>query len=211
MLPTLSSAQTRIARVAAAFERENRPLFVPELVHELGLAAESSLTPTLKILQRDGWLEILGGGKQRSYRLVRLTLEGRYAMGLAGLPLLGSIPAGPLQEALTQPEEIVEVDRLLKTRPGDFLLKAVGDSMIGDGIQSGDLVLLRPEIPPEPGEIAAVHAGDAYEATLKHVFIEADRVRLKASNPAYQDIFIPAAEWRGVAGVYRGLVRNASR
>jgi repressor LexA len=211
MNSTMSVAQARIARVVASFERESRPLFVPDLVEALGLAGESSLTPTLKIMQRDGWLEIFGGGKQRAYRLVRLTAKGRYAAGLAGLPLLGSIPAGPLQEALSQPAEIVEPGQLLPHRPGDFLLRAAGDSMIGDGIHNGDLVLLRPEVEVQRGEIAAVHAGHDYGATLKHVFVEKNQVRLKASNPAYEDILVPAAEWRGVAGVYRGLVRHAGR
>lgn len=205
----LSPTQSRIARIAARFERENRPLFIPELVRKLGLAGESSLTPTLKIMERDGWLEIFGGGKERLHRVVRLTGQGRQAVGAGGLPLLGTIPAGPLKEALAQPAEFVEVDRWLASRPGDFLLKADGDSMIGDGILDGDLVLLRPEVEVQRGEIAAVYAGDSYGATLKHVFVETQRVRLRASNPAYEDILVPAREWRGVAGVYRGLLRHA--
>jgi repressor LexA len=209
MNASMTPAQERIAKAVASFEREGRPLFVPALVEALGLAGESSLTPTLKIMERDGWLEIFGGGQRRAYRLVRLTRKARYALGTAGLPLLGSIPAGPLQEALRQPAEILEVGQLLPYRPGDFLLRAAGDSMIGDGIFNGDLVLLRPDVEVQRGEIAAVHAGDDYGATLKHVFFEENHVRLQAANPVYEDIFVPAAEWRGVAGVYRGLVRHA--
>jgi len=204
----LSPAQQRIAKVLARFEREERPVFVPDLVEELGMAAESSITPTLQIMQRNGFIDVFGGGRQRSYRLVRLTTKGRFAMGVGGLPLLGSIPAGRLKEAIAQPAEIVETDQLLTSRPGDFLLRAEGDSMIGDGIHDGDLVLLRPGVEVQQREIAAVHVGDAHEATLKRVFFEKNRVRLKASNPKYPDIIVPAAQWRGVAGVFRGLVRN---
>ena len=130
-------------------------------------------------------------------------------MGMGGVPLLGSIPAGPLAESLASADEVVEVNDLLKTKAGDFLLRVKGDSMTGDGIFNGDLVLLRPEVDLQQGEIAAVYAGENYESTLKHVFVERGRVRLMASNPAYQEITIPLSEWRGVAGVFRGLVRNA--
>jgi repressor LexA len=193
------------------FARADRPAFVPDLVEELGFAGESSLTPTLKILERKGVIEILGGGRQRAYRLVRLTLQGRHLMGLGVLPLLGAIPAGRLKEAIAQPEEYFEVERLLPARTGDFLLRADGDSMVGDGIHSGDLVLLRPEVEVQPGEIAAAYVGDDYRCTLKHVHFEKARVRLRASNPAYDDLLIPQNEWRGVAGVYRGLVRHVGR
>jgi len=83
--------------------------------------------------------------------------------------------------------------------------------MLGDGILPGDLVLLRPDIEVGQGEIAAVHARDEYEGTLKHVFVEPNQVRLRASNPFYEDILVSAQDWRGVAGVFRGLVRRAGR
>jgi len=210
MISTLTIPQQRIAGAVANFERKDHPLFVPELVEKLGYAAESSLTPTLKILERKGVLEIIGGGRQRAYRIVRLTAKGRMMMGLGGLPLLGSIPAGPLKEAIEHSGERVEPGDLLKYRAGDFLLRASGDSMTGDGIFDGDLVLLRPQVELRPGEIAAAYAGDNYESTLKHVHFEKEQVRLRAGNPAYRDILIPLAEWRGVAGVFRGLIRNVS-
>ena len=59
-------------------------------------------------------------------------------------PLLGVITAGPLSEAVAQAGEIVEDAALLPHQADDFLLRVRGDSMIGDGILDGDLVLLRP-------------------------------------------------------------------
>jgi repressor LexA len=210
-LPRLTSAQRRIAEGIAAAELNGRPAFAHELVAQLGLAGESSLTPTLKLMEQRGFIEIAGGGKQRAYRVLQLTKAGRQALGMGGLPVLGSIPAGPLAEALAQPADFIEPGRLLPHRAGDFLLRVRGDSMIGDGIHDGDLVLLRPDVDVQPGEIAAVHTGDSYESTLKHVHFEQEGVRLRASNPAYPDLFIAKGEWRGVAGVYRGLVRHAGR
>lgn len=207
----LTPTQRRIAFAIAKLHAGGRPSFIPELIAELGLAGESSLSPTLRIMQRNGFIEIHGGGAGRVHRVVRLTAKGALAIGVGGLPVLGSIPAGPLTEAISQAEEVVETGSLLRHRAGDFLLRVRGESMIGDGIHDGDLVLLRPEVNVEPGEIAAVHAGDHYESTLKHVHFEPGQVRLRASNPAFADIVVPASEWRGVAGVYRGLVRHVSR
>ena len=210
-LPRLSSAQRRIAEAIAGAEMTGKPAFVHELVGQLGLAGESSLTPTLRLMEERGFIEIAGGGKQRAYRVLRLTKAGRQGLGIGGLPVLGSIPAGPLAEALAQPADFIEPGSLLPHRAGDFLLRVRGESMIGDGILHGDLVLLRPNVDVQPGEIAAVHTGDSYESTLKHVHFEKEGVRLRASNPAYPDLLIPKREWRGVVGVYRGLVRDAGK
>ena len=198
-----------MVEAVAGAEMKGSPPFVPDLVQQLGYAAESSITPTLKILQRDGFLEIQGGGRQRAYRLLRLTKKGRQALGLGGIPVLGKITAGLLSEALAEPDEFLEGDALFPHRKGDFLLRVTGDSMNGGGILDGDLVLLRPDVEVQQGEIAAAYVGDGFEATLKHVHFEKDAIRLRASNPAYADILVPKREWRGVAGVYRGLVRHA--
>ena len=207
----LTAAQLRIARAVAKFDRDEVPAFVPDLVSVLGLAAESSITPTLRIMERDGLVSVKGGGAKGRSRVIRLTVRGRYLAGLGGLPVLGSIMAGPLSEALAEPGEILQESLLLDTRPGDFLLRVQGDSMIGDGILDRDKVLLRPGVEVRPGEIAAAYVGDAYETTLKHVHRESDGVWLRASNPSFQDIWVPGHAWRGVAGVFRGLIRNAGR
>jgi repressor LexA len=204
----LTVAQERIARALADFEREERPGFVPDLLKKLRLAAESSLTPTLRKMERNGFVEILCGGVQGRSRMVRLTPKARHVLGIGGLPLLGSIPAGALSEAVAQAVEIVAPGALLPHKPGDFLLRVRGDSMVGDGVLDGDLVLLRPGGDVAHGAIAAAYVGDAHEATLKRVFFERDAVRLRASNPVYPDLIIPKDEWRGVAGVYVGLVRR---
>jgi repressor LexA len=107
---------------------------VPELVSRLGYAAESSLTATLKIMEREGWLDIRGGGAKGRSRMVTLTSKGRFALGAGGLPVLGSIPAGPLAEAISETDDVRDPGELLPWREGDFLLRVRGDSMTGDGI-----------------------------------------------------------------------------
>jgi len=223
VLHTLSTAQKRVLEALASLEKKGEPGFVSNLVGALGLKAESSLTQTLQRMERNGFLMLAGGGARGRQRLVQLSAKGRLQInapaGEGGilLPLLGRIPAGPLEEAIQQEGQVVCVSELLRARPGDFLLEVKGDSMTGDGIFEGDKVLLRPEAQLESGEIAAVLVGPDHEATLKHVHFlpgaqaspKGGEVILRASHPAYPDRRLPAEEVR-IAGVFRGLLR-ASR
>ena len=206
----LSPAHAKIARAIASIERDGFPALLSELVRKLNLAGSSSVAPTLRIMQRNGFVSIGGGDCHGRDQLVKLTPKGRFAVAEGGLAVHGSIRAGPLEEAVAEPEVVFEDSDIFPYCPGDFLLRVRGDSMSGDGILPGDFVLLRPDVQTEQGEIAAVLVGEDYEATLKRVHVEGAIVRLKASNPKYADILAPTDEVK-IAGVFRGLVRHADR
>lgn len=203
----LSTVHRRIAEKVLELEKRGEPGFVPDLVRSLGYAAESSLTATLKVMERNGLVTIKGGGAKGRSRAIVLTPKGRMALGAGGLPVLGEIPAGPLAEAIAEADDVRDPGGLLPWRDGDFLLRVKGDSMVGDGILDRDLVLIRPEVAAQPGEIAAVLLGENYETTLKRVFVQGRNVVLRASNPAYADLSVPA-ETVKIAGVFRGLIRH---
>jgi repressor LexA len=209
-MKALSSVHRRIANEVLAFERRKEPSFVADLVRRLGYAAESSLTATLRLMERNGFLLIQGGGEKGRPRVVRLTAKARFALGVGGIPLLGAIPAGPLEEAVAQAEEVIETTDLLAYREGDFFLRVRGDSMIGDGILDGDWVLLRPHLGVQHGQIAALLVGDAHETTLKRIYFvpEKSDIILRASNPRYPDLVVSAQDVK-VAGIFRGLIRHA--
>ena len=112
---SLSFAQRRVLDAVVRRERLRQPNFVSDLVSDLGLRAESSLAPTLKRMERLGVVEIQGGGVKGRQRLVVSTEEGRLlcsgahskitafpqaAPSLLLLPILGAIPAGPLEEVI---------------------------------------------------------------------------------------------------------------
>ena len=208
----LSVAQKRILEALFKMESQGRPGFISDLVATLELRAESSLTPTLERMVRNGFLILSGGGAKGRQRLAQISPKGKLQLGVGFLPLLGQIPAGPLEEAIAQYAEPSSFEQLLPWRPGDFLLEVKGDSMVGDGILEGDKVLLRPNIQIEPGEIAAVLVGEENsgeaETTLKRVFFQTpSTIILRASNPKYPDRLMDAAHVR-IAGVYRGLIRS---
>ncbi len=208
-MKTLTARQSQILHLVSDFLQEGRLPSAIRLSEELGLAGESSVTPILKALEKKGYLEIQGGVKGRP-RQLSLTPRGKQAVQKPGLPILGSIPAGPLREALERAGEFAEsLKDLLPYYDGDFLLIVEGESMLGDGILPGDWVLIRPGIIPAAGEIVAVCVGSHYEATLKRIYPEPEKgkVRLVPSNPTYRERSFPAEEVK-IVGVYRGLVRR---
>ena len=86
-----------------------------------------------------------------------------------------------------------------------FFLRAKGDSMIGAGIEDGDLVLVRRQETAEYNQIVVALIGD--EATLKRFRPESGYIRLHAENPRYDDILVESCLLQGVAvKVIRDLV-----
>lgn len=133
---------------------------------------------------------------------------------VARLPVLGDIPCGELRDLPDESiEEYANVGDLLKTREGDFLLRALGDSMIGDGIESGDLLLIRPQSVCNNNEIAAVMVDTPFgwRSTLKRVLFGKDnkKITLKPMNPKVDPKIIDISkEELRVIGVFKGLVRQ---
>jgi repressor LexA len=123
-----------------------------------------------------------------------------------GIGLIGETPCGPLFPAeegdLGQlPMDLSAID--IPTTPDMFALRAEGDSMIGAGITHGD-VLLIDKREHRSGDIVVVLIGN--EVTLKRYLVEKGRHFLRAENPKYPDIDLPAdAE---VQGVLVGLIRK---
>lgn len=96
------------------------------------------------------------------------------------VPMLGDIACGEPSFADHQYNTYVEADDNINA---DFCLRCKGDSMIGDGINDGDIIFIRKQDSVENGEIACVIIDD--EATLKHVYISDSNITLIASNTNY--------------------------
>jgi repressor LexA len=119
------------------------------------------------------------------------------------VPVLGKIAAGQPIEAI-EDAETFDPREFFPSGEGYFLLKVRGDSMIGDHIRDGDLVLVEPRPTAEEGEkvVAVLPSG---EATLKRLFRDGKRFRLQPSNPDLEPIYADDLEIRGVV---RGVLRR---
>ena len=150
----MTPQQQRIARAINTLEEKGQPAYATALLEVLNLARSTSLLPTLKRMERTGYVSIHGKGRGHA-TVVQLTQHGQASIGVGGIPVLGSISAGRLEEAIAEAGEFLEPRDFIAFRSGDFFLRVKGDSMIGDGIMPGDLTLLRPDVQVESGEIAA--------------------------------------------------------
>ncbi len=109
-----------------------------------------------------------------------LSYKGVLPIKTKSVPMLGEIACGEPTFADQQYNAYQEADGAINA---DFCLKCKGDSMIGDGINNGDIVFIRKQDTVENGEIACVIIDD--EATLKHVYISDNNITLIASNTNY--------------------------
>lgn len=130
---------------------------------------------------------------------------------MASLPVVGEVRAGEATMAeqnitgrLPFPREFAEKEH--------FALKVTGDSMAGQGICEGDLVLIRRQahVDYNGQVVAALVNGE--ETTLKFFYREAEgRVRLKAANPCYPDIVLEHEKDVLVQGVLAGVFKFPPR
>ncbi len=176
------------------------PPTVREICAELHLSSPSTVHVHLANLERLGLLR-RDPSKPRALDVVKDQRPSR------PLPLVGRVAAGPPIVAEENIEELVEVPRFLRRDDDDFVLRVRGDSMIGDGIFDGDLIVVHPQDQADNGAICVVLVKDE-DATTKRFYREGDRVRLESANDSYGPMLFSVGEVKlvgKVVGVLRQL------
>ncbi len=112
--------------------------------------------------------------------------EGRGPGDPAYVPLVGEIAAGYPKDARQSVEDVFPLPKQLVGEGDLFLLKVVGDSMIGAAIADGDLVVVREQQVAENGEIVAAMIDG--EATVKSYRMSDGHIWLMPHNPAFTPI-----------------------
>ena len=90
--------------------------------------------------------------------------------------------------------------------PDNYALKVQGDSMIGDGVLDGDVVIVRRVDTARHREMVVALING--EATLKRLARENGRTRLRPANPDYPIIDIGPEDDFRIQGVAIGVIRN---
>ncbi|GGG58937.1 LexA repressor [Salipiger pallidus] len=123
------------------------------------------------------------------------------------LPVLGRIAAGvPIQSISDNPPNIAVPGAMLSSNAKHYALEVKGDSMIGAGINDGDVVIIRESGSADNGDIVVAQV-DGYEATLKRFRKKGDTIVLEAANPAYEPRVLPSGSVK-VQGRLVGLIRT---
>ena len=95
------------------------------------------------------------------------------------------MPAGPLDIAIENEDDTLILDPSIAGE-GTFLLKVRGDSMTGDHILPGDMVLVQKLDTAAESDIVVVLIGD--EATLKRFRRKGNKIILIPSNPDHKPV-----------------------
>jgi len=186
-----------VQKSIAAFFRENRrmPSF-SEMVGLLGVRSKSVVNFWVDKLIR---AEILEKDDKGHLKFKEISFA---------IPLVGSVQAGfpsPEEEALC---DIMSIDEYLITKPdASFLLQVSGDSMIGEGIIEGDLVVIERGRQPKVGDVVIAEVDG--EWTMKYFKKDNGRVYLEAANPKYP-VIRPKTELR-LGGVVTAVIRKYHR
>jgi SOS regulatory protein LexA len=183
-----------VQKSIALFFRENRrmPSFA-EMVNLLDVKSKSVVNFWIDKLIEAGILEKDDKGHLK------------FKKSSLAIPLVGSVQAGfpsPEEEALC---DILSMDEYLISKPdASFLLQVSGDSMNGEGIMEGDLVIVERGKQPKIGDVVIAEIDG--EWTMKYFKKQGGKVYLEAANPKYP-IIRPKTELR-LGGVVTAVIRK---
>ena len=202
----ITKKQENVLEKINRFIAENSyPPTVRDLARDLGFSSPKAATDHLNSLEKKGY--IVRNSLARSIKLTGKALSilsrGRAGIGSTGrldpfsrnilyLPLIGRVAAGkPILAEENIDEYIPVTPSLLKKGTADFALKVKGDSMVGDHILDGDIIIVKSQKTAENGDIVVALIGD--EAVVKKLYRAKGTVELRSSNPSYPPIRIKAA------------------
>ncbi len=218
MRPALTDKQRLILD---AIERttltDGRPPSIPELMKLFGISSPNGIAKHLKALETKGYLDRKKGARgsvvtsNPELDIPVNTVDDNDVtlseLGARQIPLLGTIAAGSPILAEQNIEDQLTLPDALVGNGESFMLRIKGDSMIDEGILSGDLVVIEKCDRVRDGEIAAVLVED--EATLKRFYQRGRMAILEPANVNYQSIEVDmGSESCKILGKLVGLVRS---
>ena len=168
------------------------PPTVRDIADIMGFSSPKAVTDHFKSLEKKGYIE--RNSLARSIKLTRKAFEilkqmKKIHFDVSYLPLLGRIAAGNPMLAQENIEDYIPVpESFLRAYGADFALKVKGNSMTGDHILDGDMILVKLKSTAENNEIIVALIND--EATVKRFYKTETGVELRASNPDYPAIKI---------------------
>lgn len=169
---------------------------------------ENGLSPSYRQIMHALHLQSISGVQryvlalERSNRIARTNLGNievplRFKRGeVTQAPLVGQIACGQPTFAEENIEETFALPQALFGGGKLFLVRATGNSMIGVGINEGDLIVLRSQNSAENGEIVCALVDG--KTTLKRFYKRGKEIVLHPENPRMKDIVVNECEIQGV-------------
>ena len=126
------------------------------------------------------------------------------AESLVDIPLLGRITAGLPIEAIEVQETISVPANMV--RKDTYALRVVGESMIEDNIQDGDVIVVERQESAANGQSVVAMINDQ-EVTLKKLYIEQHGVRLQPANSSMAPIYLRNEDVK-ILGIVSAVIRQ---
>ncbi len=206
----LTNRQEAILRFINAYREENGfPPTVREIGRHFGIYP-ATVQDHIEALRRKGFLQ---KKPFQSRSLTPARAEGaRSGSESIAVPVLGRVAAGLPIAAQENIEDMIHLPKDWAPA-GAFLLRVRGNSMEGAHILDGDYVLVHPQPAAANGDIVVALIGE--DATVKRFYRTREGITLKAENPLFEPIEIPADDASAriigrVVGVIR-VMRQARR
>jgi len=111
---------------------------------------------------------------------------GGIPAGVRRIPILGRVPAGRPAFAEEYVEGTILLDEKIAKGFEVFAVRVKGDSMIGAGINDGDIAVVKQNLNPQIRDVVVALIDD--EVTLKRFHKQGKSVILKPENPDYPEI-----------------------
>ncbi|MBR5745065.1 MAG: translesion error-prone DNA polymerase V autoproteolytic subunit [Muribaculaceae bacterium] len=122
----------------------------------------------------------------------------------------GGIRAGFPSPAQDYISESIDLNTELIAHPAaTFYGRVIGDSMSGEGIEEGDILVIDKSLEPANGDLAVCQVDG--EFTLKRLNIQKDRVLLMPSSPNYQPIVVTVENQFMIWGIVTYTIKRNRR
>lgn len=158
---TLTGKQKRVLEnISLYIQAKGEPPTLEELRRNLGFKSLRTVVQYLDILERKGYM-VRRKYARRNIELRPIDAEGRTET-LVSVPVVANVGCDDLSTfAQEQYDEFLQVDKKIVEENGEIVaVRAVGDSMLDAGIQSGDYILVQFTDNVKSGDRVAAIVGD---------------------------------------------------
>lgn len=184
-------------------ESNQEPPTIAEIGRKFEMRSSASVHAVLRTLEREGLIKRTPN-VSRGIQIVQQSESNGEEDN--EVPLLGTVAAGqPIEAILTH--DTVSVPKNLRGRGRTFALRVRGDSMVGENIEDGDIIIVASQQTAENGQLVIARIDGDY-ATVKKFYLEPDFIRLEPANPKFKTILVDTPERIQIQGVVKGLIRK---
>lgn len=170
---------------------------VREIGQAFDISSPNGVMCHLKALEKKGLIK----REVFSARAIQLT---DHRPPSVSLPMLGTVAAGPLTEAVEQDERL-DVNEFF-AGPENYALKVRGQSMIENHIDDGDYVIIHMQQTAENGDRVVAMVDN--EVTLKKYHRKKDHIRLEPANGDMAPIIVEPDKNIRILGKLVGVLRK---